>query len=64
MPDDARPDEAELLARPGAMRALWWSVCHGCGQRIEVGAVVILGTLDGRRWWLCAFCSTRAEGTP
>jgi hypothetical protein len=50
------PTDAELLARPGCMRATWWSRCRGCGRRINEGEIVILGDREGRRWWLCRTC--------
>lgn len=53
MPDT--PD-SELLARPGCIRATWWSRCRGCGRRISEGEIVILGTRDGHRSWLCRTC--------
>lgn len=37
----------------GSMRALVWSVCAGCSERIEVGAPMELATVDGRRAWVC-----------
>ncbi len=51
-------DDDELLAQPGCMRAIWWSVCRGCGQRITEGDVTVLGEVDGRRSWLCRACGT------
>jgi ribosomal protein L24E len=38
------------------MRALWWSICHQCGRRINAGDVVLLADRDGHRWWLCRTC--------
>lgn len=52
------PDPDPLLLKPGVMRALWGSTCHGCGWSILPGEVQSLVTVDARWHWVCRACAT------
>lgn len=73
-PPASEPSDEELLDRDSVMRAIWWSVCQGCGGVIHggqhcccyethIGDVQGLTAVNGRSVWACRSCYLAAQPT-